>query len=103
MLYESVVVIADVEEIVGLEVSFPCTSFPCETGIRQEVGLVVVHTTIEIGIGAHTVLPSASEPQIELTRKGYLKIAHEFVAKILQGVLRHNAWFLDIYLLTKVF
>ena len=74
--------ICGVEEVVGLEVGLPLMLFPRETGIRQEVGAIIVGLAIEIGVRAYTILPSASGAEVEASPKGYAQIGHEFVAQI---------------------
>ena len=57
LFYEAVVVVAGVEEVVGLYVELPGAHLPSEAGIGQAVGAVVAHGAVEVGVGAYAVLP----------------------------------------------
>ena len=48
LFYEAVVMIAYVEEVVGLGIDLPVGFRPSQAGIGQEVGLVVVHVAVEV-------------------------------------------------------
>ena len=55
---EAIVVVAGVEEVVGFQIDFPAWLLPGEAGVEQGVGLVVADCAVEVGIGAHTILPT---------------------------------------------
>ena len=91
--------VVGVEEIISLDVSLPMILFPRQTGIRQTVGLIVLYVTVEVGIGAYAVLPSDNEAEVELARQLQPEVANEFVAQVLQGVLRYDALLLLLVLI----
>ena len=50
LFHETVVMIADVEEVVGLGKYSPMGFLPCQAGIGEEVGLVITHGAVEVGV-----------------------------------------------------
>jgi hypothetical protein len=50
LFHETVVMIADVKEVVGLGKYSPMGFLPCQAGIGEEVGLVITYRAIEIGV-----------------------------------------------------
>ena len=91
--------IADIEEVISLDVGFPLILFPRQTGICQEVGLIVLYVAVEVSIGAHAVLPSGNEPEVEVARQLQSEVTDELVVQVFQGVLRYDALLLFLVLI----
>ena len=58
LFHQAVVVVACVEEVVGLCVELPGGHLPGQACIGQTVGAVVADAAVEVGVASYAILPS---------------------------------------------
>ena len=61
-------------------------SVPRQTGIDDGIWFIGTHIAIDIGVRAHTVLIAVVDAEVKTFPYMQLKIAHQFVTQIFEGV-----------------
>ncbi len=95
---QAIVVVARVEEVVGLNVKFPGAHLPSQTCIGQAVGAVVADVAVEVGVAAYAILPSDHHAKLQSSGQLQSEVANELMAQVFEGVLRHDIRFLFLVL-----
>ena len=84
----AVVDIAMTQQVVAFNIQGVGVGIPTEAGIDDGVGMIGLHLTTGIGIGAHAVLIAIAEGQVEFREEMGLQLGGQLVAQILQRILR---------------
>ena len=98
LFHEAVVVVAGVEEVVGLYVELPGAHLPSEAGIGEAVGAVVADVAVEVGVAAYAILPSDHHAEFQSSGQLQSEVTDELMSQVFEGVLRHDIRFLFLVL-----
>ena len=83
LFHKSVVVVSGVEQVGGFKKDFPRWLLPRQAGVEQAIGAVVLYGTVEVGVGADTILPSSVQVKGESLCQWETQVGYKFVAQIL--------------------